>query len=189
MGIEHAGKDEAQLQALINSKISESLQANVQMQGLKNQVDQLTKDLGTEQGKVTTLTSEKTALEASAKIGNDYVTQLRAEVTATLNALHNNAPDAALLTAINNSGLEALTAFKKTYDAQLEEKAPLVCQDCQSSNVSRQSAQTEEHDHSDKGGKPAGDAKTSNSIEEAANTIKASKKSQGFSGLYEEASV
>lgn len=174
MGIDTTGKDEAQLQLAISTSLSGKLNDSVQLGILKNDFEKIKGEKATLAQELETAKNEKAALEADAKVGKDYLAELRETVIATLNSLYDNKPDATLLTAIQSSGLEGLKAFNKTYSEQLEAKSPLHCQDCKSVNVSRQTAELEEGEGEKQ--KPAS-TKLSATVKEAAEQLKASKKS------------
>jgi hypothetical protein len=141
LGIDTTGKDEAQLAAAISSTLSVKLSENVTV----------SQQLADAKAKLATATDELTALKASnpeltklADIGKAALTTKREAVKAQLALLKDNNVDATLLAVVENADLTALTALEKDYATQLDAKAPLHCEECSSTKVSRRTSTAEE---------------------------------------------
>lgn len=107
-------------------------------------------------GEVTTLTNKVTELEAQIasqsssnqlSIDEEEFSQVRDEIIANLtndySLVKGNAPDEATTKMWAKSNLASLRALSKTYRESLEEKFPLSCKSCGSSDVSRATSNPE----------------------------------------------
>lgn len=103
------------------------------LQAEKDKVTNLTTELATEKQKVVDLT-------VNSEIGKNSLTALRTETTRLYNLLKGDKADATVLTVIEKADYNTLAAFEKDYKAQTELMFPITCQDCKSSNVSRNTA-------------------------------------------------
>tara|TARA_R110001599_G_scaffold15757_6_gene65410 strand:+ start:10059 stop:11435 length:1377 start_codon:yes stop_codon:yes gene_type:complete len=96
-----------------------------------------------EEGK-TELKVEVTELTASLKTFNDNIalelSNKKDEVVGLLNKIHNNKPAEVLLTSLEKLDETALNALSVSYTAQFDAMAPLNCEDCGSSSVSRRAS-------------------------------------------------
>jgi hypothetical protein len=126
----------------MEKKINERLTALKAAETEAAKVTKLTADLGTANAEVTRLTTENTELKKKdglATTGLAATDATRKEVIRMYNVL-TPAPDAAMLTTFQNADFATLTALQKTYQTQMDEKYPGHCEDCQSTNITRNSA-------------------------------------------------
>lgn len=116
------------------------------MKGKVDEVARLNAELTTEKGKVTTLETDKSNLQAkvdeltpNAEIGKATLEATRAEVEKAYKLTAKDNLDAGILSVIKDADFKTLTALGRTYNIALNQDFPGVCNDCQSTNVSRQS--------------------------------------------------
>lgn len=169
MGITTEGKDQVALEAEVSAKTTALLSAKAEAEG-----------------KVISLTTEKQTLNAAkieaekfkadnesfVEAGKTALTALRDSIKATLGILKEGKVDASLITLVDNSSFAQLNALKVDYEAQLEAKAPLHCEACNSTNVSRRTSTPEPEGNTGNNPTPA----KTKSFAEAAKEIEASKK-------------
>lgn len=111
---------------------------------LEEQVNTLTSEKATLTEKITTLENQVTSLKEEAKIGTDYITQLRDDTIAQYKKLKGEAVDEVIVNMLTETkSVAQLKSFNKSYTEQLEEKFPMVCQECGSHDVSRASSKKE----------------------------------------------
>lgn len=110
--------------------LADANKSNIQ---LTADVLRLTKELAE---KTVSLTVEQTKNIAA---GEKYITTLKNEAI-TNHKLITGTDDAAFIERVNGSDLAGLEAIKAENATKLEEKSPLTCGDCSSTNVSRQTA-------------------------------------------------
>jgi cell division protein FtsB len=135
------GLDETQLQAQLTQEITKLSTSSTT---LAADLERLKAEATTHEATLTQLKADKTALETqveSLKAENKIpVDELRASVTELLNKLHENKAPEALVASLASTNKDGLVALKASYEAQLEERYPLHCEDCQGENVSRRSS-------------------------------------------------
>jgi hypothetical protein len=125
----------ASQESLANKKISELCE---QLEKATAQVKELT-TRGEEQSK------KISSLEVSASLGEAYLKKTR-EDAATNYKLAKGTENVkeVILKTLDTSPLEVVLAWNEEFKAEAESKYALVCKDCQSKNVSRQSSATED---------------------------------------------
>jgi len=79
-------------------------------------------------------------VSANAKIGESHINSLREETIKNYNLLNKDNASEEVVNTLKSAGLEALEGFNNEYKTALEEKFPMKCNDCNSENVSRMSA-------------------------------------------------
>jgi len=72
------------------------------------------------------------------------LTNQRTECKRVLNVIKDGKADAGLVKLIDEGSLEQVEVLLNQYNAELNEKFPATCKDCNSTNVSRNSAKPEE---------------------------------------------
>lgn len=165
LGIAIEGKEDASLQLEISTKIAAINLANVSSATLAADLTKAKGDLSTLQTSFDTLKTEKDGLTKLSATGTKALELKRTAVKAQLAILKDNAVDATLLTVVESADFEALSALEADYETQLNDKAPLHCQDCNGSNVSRRTSSVEEPGAKGKGGTGTFKAKTDAEIE------------------------
>jgi len=109
-------------------------QANTQVENLNAQVTQL-QEAAKGAPNVTELTQFR----------DGFITKLRDEVIGLYNKLMGDKAIEQVLTSLKESNdIKSLEAFKIQYQAQLEEKYPMSCKKCGSTEVNRASVQNSE---------------------------------------------
>jgi hypothetical protein len=131
---EQATDIEAKLTALKTSS-TELATLKTEKQGLETQVQ--------------TLTSEKTKVEGELAAAKTTIQGLEEIKTAELNEVKRlyaalGEKDDTILKSFEGMDVKTLSSFKAKYQKELDEKVPHVCQDCNSTNVARNSASPEE---------------------------------------------
>jgi hypothetical protein len=144
LGLAIEGKEDATLQLEISTKISAINLASTTSATLTADLAKAKGDLTALQTSFDVLKGEKESLTKLAAAGTKALELKRTAVKAQLAILKDNAVDATLLTVVENADFEALTALETDYATQLDGKAPLTCQECNSSNVSRRTSLTED---------------------------------------------
>lgn len=117
----------------------------------KGKVTQLTTDLETEKAKTIQLTSDNNKLTSAATIGDAHTVSTREEVTRLYSLIKEGKTDETMLSVIKEAKYEALSAFQKDFEAQLQKLYPGTCKDCGGHNVARNSSQGGEGDGSGQG--------------------------------------
>jgi hypothetical protein len=104
----------------------------------------LTNNFKTVNDELTVLKAANPELTKLADVGKAALAAKKEAVKAQLALLKDNNVDATLLTVVENADLTALTALEKDYATQLDAKAPLHCEECSSTKVSRRTSTAEE---------------------------------------------
>lgn len=127
-----------------------------QIQNLVQQNQDLSASKSTLESDIAKLKEDKLSLEkelSKFKAGNEswenYVRSFREETIVSYRKLTGeDRVDENILKLLesDNTSFETLSALRKTYDTQLEDKFPLKCSECGSSNVSRASSVSEGDD-------------------------------------------
>lgn len=92
---------------------------------------------------INNLKAEVGSLKKDSEIAKMYETEVRDSTMASYKKLvGEDNLDSAIVSLLETTDVKTLKALKKTYDAQLEDKFPLHCQDCGSHNVTRSSSVT-----------------------------------------------
>lgn len=88
-----------------------------------------------------------------AKVGTDYLTDLREKTVQAYSKVFGKEVDENIVSLINaeTTNRETLLSLKASYEAQLEEKFPLKCAECGSTHIDRSSSIQENEDKNDKG--------------------------------------
>ena len=91
---------------------------------------------------VETLKSTIMSNEKFAEIGTNYLTEMRNSAIASYTKLMGESADQTILTLLNSesTNLETILSLKKGYESQLEEKYPVKCSKCGSTEVDRASS-------------------------------------------------
>lgn len=147
-GLTHTeGQTEEAFSALIQERVQASLAAAQEKPTLDQSIASLKADKTRLEGQVTDLTTQLGAAPKKEdydrfKAAHDKsLAEEKASSVELLNKIHNNTPAQALVDAVNNStNLDAVKAMKSAYEIQLNSQAPLKCQKCHSTDVSRASA-------------------------------------------------
>lgn len=119
---------------------------NETVTNLTTERDQLT-------NQVTELNAKVAGLEAMATIGTNYVAQLREEAVANYRKVKGDQADDTIINMLQatTTGLQTLISLNKDYKQQLEEKFPMHCQKCGSTEISRANSKADT-DEEGKGG-------------------------------------
>lgn len=106
-------------------------------------------------------------LKEFATVGKNYITSLRESTVAVYKKLSGDEADETIVTMINaeTTGVNTLLSLKKDYEARLNDKFPLHCAKCGSTDVNRSSSLKEEE------GAIEENKETSNSTESVLNTL------------------
>jgi len=167
LGIMTEGKDEASLSAELQTAISDKLQASL---AATQKVTEITGQLKTATDELAALKSAQPELVKLSDVGKAALSAKKEAVKTQLALLKDNNVDATLLSVVENADLTALTALEKDYATQLDAKAPLHCEECSSTKVSRRSSTSE--DPHKKGEGTANNTGKPKSVTEAAKEIK-----------------
>lgn len=129
----------AQTQSETANQMSIRMAKTITTQTKEGNMDPKIEELQT---KVDALEQEKAELVERAKLGDVYLADLRDEVVrlAGLAYSKDELPES-VVKLIGDAGLDALKDLKALYQAQVDERFPLTCQDCGSTNISRRSSQ------------------------------------------------
>lgn len=117
-------------------------------QAYAGEVAQLKKDKEKLTQQVTSLSEENTTLkkdETFIEVGKARLQQVRDEAVKFYSTLKGDAKDDKIISIIQNSDLETAQSFLKEYKEAVEERIPLTCQDCQSTDIKRASVSTSEN--------------------------------------------
>ena len=102
---------------------------------------------------ITSLNEKVANLEASVQqltplyqVGVEYVKSLREETVNTYNKLKGSDADSTIINMLNaeTTGIATVRSLKEEFQAQLEQKFPMRCSKCGSSDISRASSAAEE---------------------------------------------
>ena len=102
---------------------------------------------------ITSLNEKVANLEASVQqltplyqVGVEYVKSLREETVNTYNKLKGSDADSTIINMLNaeTTGIATVRSLKEEFQAQLEQKFPMKCSKCGSSDISRASSAAEE---------------------------------------------
>lgn len=131
----------AAIQALVASQATNQ----GEIDSLNEKVTNLTTERDSLQEKVTSLESKVSSLETMANIGKNYLTSLREETVETYRKLHGDQADESIINMLSaeTTGVQTLISLKKDYTSRLNEKFPMKCAQCGSTNVSRASSAKE----------------------------------------------
>lgn len=131
----------AAIQALVSSQATHQ----GEIDSLNEKVTNLTTERDSLQEKVTSLESKVSSLETMSNIGKNYLTSLREETVETYRKLHGDQADESIINMLNaeTTGVQTLLSLKKDYTSRLNEKFPMKCAECGSTNVSRASSAKE----------------------------------------------
>lgn len=131
-----------------------------QVKAMLAEKQELTEKVTSSEATITELREEVDKLKASlktnekmAEIGTSHLSEVREATVASYNKLMGDKSDEAILSLINadSTNLETLLSLKKSYDSQLEEKFPLHCSKCNSTDLTRATSVKEEDSVDDKG--------------------------------------
>lgn len=152
-----------QLAGCLTLAESQELTAEValsQVKAMLAEKQELTEKVTSSEATITELREEVDKLKASlktnekmAEIGTSHLSEVREATVASYNKLMGDKSDEAILSLINadSTNLETLLSLKKSYDSQLEEKFPLHCSKCNSTDLTRATSVKEEDSVDDKG--------------------------------------
>lgn len=113
---------------------------------LQTQVDNLTTEKNALTDQIANKDAEIANLKEMATVGKNHIASLREEAVAAYKKLMGDQVDETIVTMLNSetTGLATIISLKKDYEARLEEKFPLKCSNCGSTDVSRASSVKEE---------------------------------------------
>lgn len=157
----------AAIQGLVQTQATQS----AEITSLTEKVTNLTTERDQLNEKITSLNAEVANLKPQAEMGKNYLTSLREEVVATYRKLQGDQADETIINMLNaeTTGVQTLKSLHTDYTARLNEKFPMKCADCGSTNVDRSSSVKESNEE-----KNDGEDKTSNqerSIDEIAHSL------------------
>jgi len=92
-------------------------------------------------------------LKQEAEMGTAHLTSRREEAVRLYNTIKGDDAEDAMLTNIKSSGLDAVEVFIKDFTTESEKMFPLVCNDCESHNVSRMTAKVNDGENGEGNGK------------------------------------
>lgn len=141
--------------AAITALVEASANHQAEVTSLNEKVTNLTTERDQLQEQVTSLSAKVTDLEPKATIGTTYITQLREEAVTTYRKLHGDKADDTIIKMLNAETTAPATvqSLLADYKTRLEEKFPMKCAKCGSTDVSRASSTQENEENDDKGGK------------------------------------
>lgn len=106
---------------------------------LQAEKDRLTTELATSAASVTSLTAEVATLKPMATIGEKFITDQRKDVLRMYKVLHGE-ENTGMLAMLAKADATQLEAFQTEYQKLMDEKYPGHCTDCNSNNITRNSA-------------------------------------------------
>ena len=121
------------IKSLVSSKAS-----------LENEVTSLKDEKTKLEGEVSNLKDEIEKNKTFVTIGTEHLSNVRTQVTNDYKKLMDKDADESMVTLIANADLNTLTSLGKSYKVQLEQKFPMVCEECGSHKVSRASSVTDQ---------------------------------------------
>lgn len=159
------------LLAIQNLVQSQATQAT-EITSLTEKVTNLTTERDQLNEKITSLNAEVAVLKPQAELGKNYIASLREEAVATYRKLNGDQADETIINMLNaeTTGVQTIKSLHADYTKRLNEKFPMKCAECGSTNVSRASSAKEGEEE----GKNEEEAKTSNkerSTDEVARSI------------------
>ena len=86
-------------------------------------------------------------ISQSVQVLASKVEKQRNKVIGMYKSLQPESPSEAILNTLQNADPETLDAFEQEYSQNLEEKFPMVCQDCNSTHILRASHKVLENTH------------------------------------------
>lgn len=115
---------------------------------LQETINNLTTEKNTLTEQVTNLNAQVASLSALAEMGKSYTTQLREEATNTYRKLMGDNADEAIINMLSaeTTGVQTIQSLMNDYTKRLEEKFPMKCKHCGSTDVSRASSVQENTD-------------------------------------------
>lgn len=155
--------DEAALAVSVDSAIASILKTNAEVENKDSEIDQLKEDLKTEYNNHTELKTEVEGLDleaikntdltllgersleevvADAAIGAEAMELQRSECARIYRTLKEDKVDETILSSFAKADFKILTSYINDYSEQLNSKFPGKCNDCNSTNVARNSSIT-----------------------------------------------
>ena len=109
---------------------------------LQTQVDNLTTEKNTLTEQIANKDAEIANLKEMATVGKNHIASLREDAVATYKKLMGDKADETIINMLNaeTTGLNTLISLKEDYAKRLEEKFPLHCAKCGSTDVNRSSS-------------------------------------------------
>lgn len=91
---------------------------------------------------ISQLNAQISSLTANAEVGKNYLTQLREDAVATYRKVMGDNAEETIINMLSaeTTGIETLKSLTKDYKQRLEEKFPLKCSKCGSTDVNRASS-------------------------------------------------
>lgn len=144
-----------------------SANKDAEIASLNEKVTNITTERDQLQTQITSLNAKVAELEPKATLGTTYVTQLREDAVATYRKLHGDKADETIINMLNAETTSPATLQSLTvdYKASLNEKFPMKCAECGSTNVSRASSAKEGEEDNE------GKDTTSNSERSISDTV------------------
>lgn len=121
--------------ALLKSLVSSKSDLQTQVTNLTTEKNQLTEQIANKDAEIANL-------KDMATVGKNHIASLREEAVAAYKKLMGDQVDETIVTMLNSetTGLATLQSLKKDYEARLNEKFPLHCAKCGSTDVNRASS-------------------------------------------------
>ena len=145
------GEDPDKLLAHIEAQLADNLKNE---QDYAREISQLKKDKDSLEKKNQSLTDENTTLkegETFIEVGKAHLQKVREEAVKFYSTVKGEAKDPKIIALIEGSDLDVAESFLKEYKEVMEERVPLTCQKCKSTDIQRASvsASTEDDDGSE----------------------------------------
>lgn len=127
------------IQELVNSVTS-----------FRSTVESQAQEINSYKDEINNLKAQVESMKKDSEIAKMYEKEVRDSTMASYKKLMGEDNlDSAIVNLLETTNVETLKALKKTYDAQLEDKFPLHCQECGSKNVTRSSSITPKNEDED----------------------------------------
>jgi FtsZ-binding cell division protein ZapB len=140
LGIDTGTLNEDNAQELINSGLSKLTKDKDTIIGnLQTEVSNLKKDKETLTESETNLKADNETLKAKADKLDEVINLKKEQVKKNYQLLKGDNADKAIISMIETASEEVLQSLGKDYEAELDEKFPLSCKDCNSTNLNRAS--------------------------------------------------
>lgn len=144
------GQEVTQENALSAISALVASQANHQeeIDALNETVNNLTTERDSLQSQIASLNDKVANLEPMANIGKNHLASLREQCVSTYQKLKGDDADESIINMLNaeTTGIQTLTSLLADYTTRLNEKFPMKCAECGSTDVSRASSVKEGED-------------------------------------------
>lgn len=117
----------------------------------EEKVNNLTTEKASLEEKISNLNTEVSNLKEMAQVGKDHIASLRENAVSTYKKLMGDKSDETIVNMLNaeTTGIITLKSLTKDYQTRLEEKFPMTCTKCGSSDISRASSKKEDDENDD----------------------------------------